>query len=242
MTVVRKSQIELPGPSLGPAGRFPAMRPLDSAPLAFDLGEEEGLFIGYGSVRDPLPYTMQDQYDGPRGIQTFPTLELENRFLKAVFVPALGGRLWSLHDKAAGRELLLSNRDFRPNNLAIRNAWVAGGVEYNIGRHGHDEQTCSPRFAALLEDSDGTPVVRIYDFDRDRLAPFQLDFYLPEDSRFLLLRARVENVSDSLLPMYWWSNLALPMRPGQRVVAPAAEAYAHIYRDGAQPFRERRSR
>ena len=185
MSVVRESQLLLPGPALGAAGRFPAMRPLDPLAFAVNLGEDDGLFIGYGAFRDPLPYTMQDQYDGPGGIQVFPTLELENRFLRAVFVPSLGGRLWSLYDKAAGRELLLSNRDFRPNNLAVRNAWVAGGIEYNIGRHGHDEQTCSPRFAALLDDTDGTPVVRIYDFDRDRLVPFQLDFYLPEDSRFL---------------------------------------------------------
>ena len=68
MTVVRESQLELPGSALGPAGRFPAMRPLDSAPITFNLGEDDGLFIGYGSVRAPLPYTMQDQYDGSRGI------------------------------------------------------------------------------------------------------------------------------------------------------------------------------
>ena len=218
---------------MGNSGRFPAMRELISGRISANLGEEDGLFLNYGMFQDLLPYTMQDQYDGPVMEQTFQAIALENDFLKAIFVPALGGRLWSLHDKIGRRDLLLANRELKPNNLAIRNAWVAGGVEYNVGRRGHDEQTCSPRFTALLEDSDGTPVVRFYEFDRDRCVPFQLDFYLPEQSHFLLLRVRIMNVHDCVIPMYWWSNLALPMCAGQRVVVPCMDTYANLYQSGS---------
>lgn len=232
MTVVRETQLILKGPEIGASGRFPAMLELVQGNFSSNLGEDDGLFVDYGMFHDLLPFTMQDQYDGEVKEQSFQAIELENDYLKAVFVPCLGGRLWSLFDKVGQRDLLLSNHELRPNNLAIRNAWLAGGAEYNIGRRGHDEQTCSPRFTALLEDEDGTPVVRFYEFDRDRCVPFQLDFYLPERSRFLFLRVRIMNVNATVVPMYWWSNLAVAMVPGQRVVAPCAEAYANMYQVG----------
>ena len=137
--------------------------------------------------------------------------------------------MWGLFDKVQQRELLLDNPGFLPNNLAIRNAWVAGGIEYNIGRRGHDEQTCSPRFTAVLQDSDGTPVVRFYEFVRDRAVPFQIDFYLPDKSRFLFARVAVMNIRDEVTPMYFWSNIAVPQLPGCRVIVPAFDTYANVY-------------
>ena len=221
------------GPALGATSAFPAMRNPIKSEIRSALGEDDGLFINYGMFQDSLPYTMQDNYDGEVGEQTFSTAVLENRFLWATFVLDLGGRLWSLYDKVGKRDLITDNPEFRPNNLAIRNAWFAGGIEYNIGRRGHDEQTCSPRFAARLADSDGTPVLRIYEFDRDRALPFQMDFFLPEDSRFLLARMRIMNVNDIVVPMYWWSNIAVPMVKGQRIVVPAMDTYANKYEGGS---------
>ena len=57
---------------------------------------------------------------------------LENDHLRATFLLELGGRLWSLLHKPTGRELLSVNPVFQPANLAIRNAWFSGGVEWNI--------------------------------------------------------------------------------------------------------------
>ena len=221
------------GPALGESSRFPAMRDLIKSHIGSQLGEYEGLYINYGMYDDSLPYTMQDQYDSEIQEQEFNTAVLENRHLKATFVLDLGARLWSLYDKDAKRDLLLDNPEFMPRNLAIRNAWFAGGIEYNVGRRRHDAQTCSPRFAAKLQDSDGTPVLRIYEFNRDRGVPFQQDFYLPEDSRFLLGRMRIMNIRDDVIPMYWWSNIAVAQIPGERIVVPASDTYLNLYDNGS---------
>lgn len=220
------------GPALGEASGFPAMRDLIKSHIGSQLGEFEGLYINYGMFDDSLPYTMQDQYDTEIQELEFSTAVLENRHLKATFVLDLGARLWSLYDKDARRDLLLDNPEFMPRNLAIRNAWFAGGIEYNVGRRGHDAQTCSPRFTAKLQDSDGTPVLRIYEFSRDRGVPFQQDFYLPEDSRFLLGRMRIMNIRDDVIPMYWWSNIAVAQVPGERIVVPADDTYLNLYDNG----------
>ena len=48
---------------------------------------------------------------------------LENDCLRASFAPLMGGKLWSLYDKKAQRELLFANPVARPAYLATRNAW-----------------------------------------------------------------------------------------------------------------------
>ncbi|MEI6297439.1 MAG: hypothetical protein WCO84_07430, partial [bacterium] len=41
--------------------------------------------------------------------------------------------MWSVFAKPENRDLLLSNPVYQPGNLALRNAWTSGGIEWNIG-------------------------------------------------------------------------------------------------------------
>ncbi|MBO4345120.1 MAG: DUF5107 domain-containing protein [Victivallales bacterium] len=225
-----KKRIE--GHRLGAASRFPAILPALKGKVSTSLGEDEGLFIGYGSKSDALPYTMQCDYDGPLEPLEFESAVLENEHLRAEVVISLGGRLWSLYDKDAKRDIILDNHQFLPGNLAIRNAWFAGGVEWNTGSFGHDAQTCETRFAAETADDDGTPVLRIFEFNRDAAVPFQLDFFLPDGSKFLYVRVRINNINDRTVPMYWWSNIAVEERKGARVIVPTDETYGNHYDKG----------
>lgn len=232
MTSLVFEKKKMMGYPLGKDSIFPAMRDPIKSTISAKLDEDDNLFINYGMYSDSLPYTMQDDYDNTEKQELeFDSAVLENKHLKAVFVLSLGGRLWSLYDKDNQRDLLIDNPEFLPCNLAIRNAWFAGGVEYNIGRRGHDAQTCSPRFVAKLKDDDGTPVLRIYEMSRDRLTPFQLDFFLPEDSKFLYLRVRIMNKSNDVVPMYWWSNIAT--KEEGRIIVPTMESYANMYDGGS---------
>jgi len=234
MSTLTFSSKKLFGRAVGESSPFPAMRDALPSTIEARLGEFDGLFINYGMFDESLPYQMQDNYDAEEcRTQSYQSVVLENSHLRAEFVPSLGARLWSLYDKDRQRNLLLDNHELRIRNLAIRNAWFAGGIEYNIGRRGHDAQTCSPRFCATLQDTDGTPVFRVYEFSRDRAIPFQIDFYLPEQSRFLLARVRIMNIRDTTVPMYWWSNLALAEKHGARVIVPAKSTFANYYDAGS---------
>ena len=157
MSELRFEKLNITGRRIGKSSWFPAIRELIKSEISAKLDEDDGLFIGFGMFCDGLPYTLQDDYDSPLEELTFNAAVLENRYLKAVFLPELGGRLWSLYDKENQRDLLLTNTQLLPCNLGIRNAWFAGGVEFNCGRRGHDERTMSPRFAAVVE-GDGFPV------------------------------------------------------------------------------------
>ena len=134
---------------------------------------------------------------------------MENDHLKAVFLPEYGGRLWELWDKNTGKILLYTNDVLRFSNLAIRNAWFSGGVEWNISLIGHTPFTTEPLYTAVTKTEAGAPVLRFYEYERIRKVPYQMDFWLEEEDRFLNCRMRIVNESDQVVPMYWWSNIAV---------------------------------
>ena len=191
----------------------------------FCLDENDGLFINYGSVECAYPYRYQDLYDRAVTEKEYECVILENDFLKAVFMPEFGGKLWSLYDKKEGRELLFENSIVRPCNLAVRNAWLSGGIEWNCGFKVPHAHTCSLISTAHARLDDGTPVLRFYYFERIRAVVVQMDFFLPEDSAFLCCRMRITNPNKEVVPMYWWSNVAVCEKSGDRVIVPANKSY-----------------
>lgn len=225
--------LRMPGADLNGENPLP---PIQAAPdlhnhIQFDesIPEEERAYFGYGRVSGILPYRVQDQYNRRQQPKDFPCAVLENDHLRAVFLPQFGGKLWSLYDKDHQRDLLYVNPVFQPANLALRNAWTCGGVEWNIGMTGHTPYTLSPLHTAVLSLDDGTPVLRMYEWERIRRVSYQIDAYLPADSRFLFVRIRLRNTSGEETPIYWWSNIAIDETPGTRVLAPAQKAFCFGY-------------
>jgi tetratricopeptide (TPR) repeat protein len=174
-----------------------------------------------------MPYLDQDAYSAHEEQQEHATIVLENEHLTATFLPGLGGRLWSLLDRDTGRELLHQNDAIRLRNLALRNAWFAGGVEWNIGMIGHSPFTCSPVHTAALSGPDGEVGLRFFEYERIRNTSFRVDAWLPDDSHELFIRGTVLNAQPTATPMYWWSNIAVPQQNETRVIAPATTAWKY---------------
>lgn len=179
----------------------------------------------FGRPRSMHPYLMQNRYDRNRVETDLDCIVLENEHLRAGFLPQLGGRLWSLIDLVSGRELLYRNAAIQPTNLALRNAWFAGGVEWNVATKGHSPHTASPLHAARVTGPDGVPTLRMWEFERLRRVVFQVDVRLPPGSHALYVHVRIQNPNTEAVPMYWWSNAAVPERSDVRVIAPATRAY-----------------
>ncbi len=193
------------------------------------IPKEDCEFVGKGFKKNCLPHLLQDRYSREIKDRDFEIAVLENEFTKATFSLQYGGRLLSLYSKTHDRELLTVNPVFQPANLAIRNAWFSGGVEWNIGLIGHNPHTCSPLFTARVTADDGTPVLRMYEYERIRKVTYQLDFYLKADNPFLFVKVRIINPFDSDVFMYWWSNIAVDERDDVRVLVPAEHSYRFGY-------------
>lgn len=191
----------------------------------FELGEEDELFVNYGMVEYGFPYKAQDNYTRKLQDREQVTVVLENEYLRATFLPQFGGKLHSLFDKKAGKELLFVNSVVRPCHLGVRNAWMSGGVEWNCGYVGHNAFTCDWMHTARTKLPDGTPVLRFYQYERIRGIVYQMDFFLPEGSRLLFVRTKIVNPQFKVVPMYWWSNIAAPDVPGNRVIVPVNNTF-----------------
>lgn len=186
-------------------------------------------YINKGMIPSMLPYCQQDGYNRERQEKSFNCVILENKYLKATFLPELGGRLWSLIDKTENRELLYKNPVFQPCNLALRNAWFSGGVEFNVSIKGHNPLTCDPLFSQKITMPDGCEGIRMFEYERIRGVLYSIDAWLPDDSKFLFIRPRIENRTGKEIWMYWWSNIAVPYYEHTRVISPAEKTFINYF-------------
>jgi hypothetical protein len=228
MTDLRIESWDIQVSDLGPENPLPQLRSdtvqhiSDASP---DVPEDMIRHMAYGRLPNIMPYPMQDGYT--RGLKTTPVRMgvLENDYLRAAFLLEYGGRLWSLVYKPIERELLYRNKVIQLGNLALRNAWFCGGVEWNIGTTGHTPFTCAPLFVSRVMRPDGIPVLRMYEWERCRQVPYQIDAFLPDGSPVLYVHVRVINPHRVETPLYWWSNIAVPENEKTRVIVPAEAAY-----------------
>lgn len=229
MTELRIEPFVIPAANLGPENPLPVFRdPVADKPVdaeANNIPPEDREGLGWATGSRVLPYRVQDGYDRARDPREFVSVVLENEFLRVRVLPEVGGKVWSVFAKPENRDLLLSNPVYQPGNLALRNAWTSGGIEFNIGQIGHHYHTCETLHAGIVEGPQGDKVLRLYAWERIKRVPYHLDLWLPEGSRFLFIRVRIINPHDHDLPMYWWTNMGVPEDPGGRVITPADTTY-----------------
>ncbi|MEV0583619.1 DUF5107 domain-containing protein [Nonomuraea sp. NPDC050310] len=228
------SSISLPVSPLGPENPLPPLRTLPDPRGGLDTeaaDAEMAAQLAYGHAGSLLPYTFQDGYGRERSERELKTAVLDNGVLRAEFLLEYGGRLRSLVHLPTGRELLHKPPHLQLANLGLRNAWFAGGVEWNLGTFGHTALACAPLHAARVRRPDGVTVLRMYEWERMRRLVYQIDACLPPGSPVLLVHVKILNPFGEDAPVYWWSNAAVPQTPGTRVLAPATSAY-HFSYDG----------
>jgi len=233
-TKLYKETVKMPAVCVGPENPLPhfgGVTDIHANEVKIDdtVPEDERAYFGYGKVANILPYRMQDGYTRDKKMTDLEGWVLENEHVKAMFFPQYGGRLWYLKDKKTGKNLVQHNPVVQPANFALRNAWISGGVEWNLGTTGHTVFTMAPMFTGVSKLADGTPVLRMYEWERVREASYQIDAFLPEDSKFLFVRISIRNTKPDTVPMYWWSNIAVDETEDTRILVPADKAFTFSY-------------
>ncbi|MFF4437413.1 DUF5107 domain-containing protein [Streptomyces sp. NPDC001621] len=232
VTRIRREVLTLPAARLGADNPLPPLRPLDEVHRIDDRDREEmprdmARQLGLEPLAGLLPVRVRDGYGRTREPRRVEALVIENDRLRATVLPGLGGRIASLLHLPTGRELLYRNPVFQPANFALNGAWYSGGIEWNIGATGHTTLSCAPLHAARVPAPDGGEMLRLWEWERLRDLPFQVDLWLPEGSDFLYVGARIRNPHERPVATYWWSNIAVP--EDVRVLAPAEEAWFFGY-------------
>ncbi|MBB4895385.1 tetratricopeptide (TPR) repeat protein [Streptomyces olivoverticillatus] len=233
-TTVRRAVLSLPAAPLGPENPLPPLAApgeahrVDRARLG-PLPDGMARGIGYAPLRSLLPVRRRDDYTRTRVPTDFDAVVIENDRLRATVLPGLGGRVHSLEHKPSGRSLVYRNPVFQPAGFALNGAWFSGGIEWNIGATGHGTLSVAPLHAARVPAPDGGEMLRLWEWERLRDTPFQVDLWLPDGSDFLYAGVRIRNPHHRTVPVYWWSNTAVPETPHTRVLAPADSAWHFGY-------------
>ncbi|MEW6753817.1 MAG: DUF5107 domain-containing protein [Candidatus Latescibacterota bacterium] len=170
------------------------------------------------------PYSMLDDLDPDRQDRTYLALVLENEFLRVTVLPELGGRLYSAFDKTAGREVFYKTGVIKPGLVALRGAWIAGGIEFNFPCS-HNYVTFSPVDWDLCEAEDGTATAYIGAIEHVSRMRWTVGISLAPGRNQVFTDIRLENRTGLPHRYYFWSNSAERVTLGTRFISPLTSGY-----------------
>ena len=166
------------------------------------------------------PYTMQDHFSTTRVDRSYRAVFLENEYLRVMCLPEIGGRIQSVFDKRTGREMFHRNGAVKPGHIALRGAWISGGIEWNRGPAGHTVTSFSPVDVTWVEHEDGAASLVIGNTEMNFRTGWSVRLTLRPGRAFLEERIELFNPTDGFHSYYFWNNTAFPETPGTRFVYP----------------------
>ncbi|MHC4398496.1 MAG: DUF5107 domain-containing protein, partial [Planctomycetota bacterium] len=179
------------------------------------------------------PYTMQDHLSRNKGDRTYKALFLENEYLRVICLPELGGRIHSVLDKTRNEEMFHLNRVIKPGMIAMRGAWISGGIEWNSGPHGHTVTCVSPVEAAVGKNQSGSASLEISNQDKIFRTRWSVRLTLHPGKAYLDEEISIYNPTDGMHPYYFWNCTAFPCHDGTRFIYPMTLGTDH---DGRKFF------
>ena len=177
------------------------------------------------------PYPMQDHLLRTKVDRVYKALFLENEYLKITCLPELGGRLHSVVDKTENKEMFHLNRVIKPSMIAMRGAFISGGVEWNAGPQGHTVTIVSPVDALPGSNADGSAYLEINNQEKIYRTRWTVRVTLRPGKAYLEERIRLANPVDGMHPYYFWNCTAFPNRPGTRFIYPMTLGTDHYGRE-----------
>ncbi len=175
---------------------------------------------GYWEV---YPYALLDRLSDEAEPRQYRALFLENPYLRVMVLPEVGGRIWSLYDKVAGRECLHQPPSIKPALIGLTGAWIAGGIEFNFPI-GHRYTTHQPIWSTLAppheEGEKGT--IWIGEICRRTRMMWMVGISLYPDKAFIETDIRLFNRSELKKRYYFWTNCALSAHEDWKWILPAA--------------------
>jgi tetratricopeptide (TPR) repeat protein len=178
--------------------------------------------------RPVYPYPFLDSLGSEKTNKTWKAVYLENEYLKVTILPELGGHVYQIFDKTLNRDIIYSNPVMKYAMVALRGAWVSGGIEWNFP-DGHTLTTVAPIDYVMRSEADGSAAVAIGDTERVQRMQWQVILRLRPGTRVLESEVTLNN-RRAVPGRYWyWSTAGAPAAPDLRFNYPMREAYPHAF-------------
>ncbi len=144
---------------------------------------------------------------------------LENKYLKIMILPELGGRLQMAWDKIKQRHFVYYNQVIKPALVGLTGPWISGGIEFNWPQH-HRPSTYDPVDSVIEENEDGSVTVWCSEVERMFRTKGMAGFTLHPDKAYLEIKVKLYNRTPHPQTFLWWANPAVKVNDDYQSVFP----------------------
>lgn len=170
------------------------------------------------------PYPMKTEITRNKVPVNYRAVILENDYIQVIILPDLGGRIYAAHDKTNGNyDFIYRNHVIKPGLVALRGAWISGGIEWNFPTRGHTVHTVSPVPYKILEGKDGSVTCVVGSMEWARRMKWSVFTTVYPDRSCFHNRIVLFNPTLTHNNAYYWTNAAVHAWPETRVTFPPAE-------------------
>lgn len=185
----------------------------DKNPMFF----EKRVYQGSSGVVYPNP--VIEKIEDEKKDKAYQGLFLENRYLKVMILPELGGRIQMAYDKIKDRHFVYYNQVIKPALVGLTGPWISGGIEFNWPQH-HRPSTFEPVDFATSENEDGSKTVWINEVERMFGTKGMVGFTLHPYRAYIEIKAKLYNRSALPQTFLWWANPAVKVNDDYQSIFP----------------------
>lgn len=178
---------------------------------------EKRVYQGSSGVVYPLP--VIESVTDEKADRSYTALFLENRYLKIMILPELGGRVQMALDKTNGYHFVYYNRVIKPALVGLAGPWISGGIEFNWPQH-HRPSTFSPVDYHIEVHEDGSKTVWCSEIERMFRTKGMAGFRLYPDRAYLEIDVRLYNRTTEPQTFLWWANPAVKVNDDYQSIFP----------------------
>lgn len=178
---------------------------------------EKRVYQGSSGVVYPNP-VIEKIYDHKED-EMYTGLFLENKYLKIMILPELGGRVQMAFDKIKNRHFIYYNQVIKPALVGLCGPWISGGIEFNWPQH-HRPSTFEPIDYSIEENADGSKTVWVNEVEKMFQTKGMAGFSLHPDKAYLEIKGKVYNRTSLPQTFLWWANPAVKVNDDYQSVFP----------------------
>ncbi|MBO4641947.1 MAG: DUF5107 domain-containing protein [Bacteroidaceae bacterium] len=177
--------------------------------------------------RNSYPYCNFEQFSTVPVQQAWKMVVLENPYLRVKIFPEIGGKVWSVFDKTAGKEMFYDNNAVKFREIAMRGPWTSGGIEFNYGVIGHAPSCAHPVDWRTEVKADGSVSCYIGVLEMTSHSRWCVEINLPKDAVWLRTTSTWYNLTGCYQPYYSWTNSGVTSADDLVLVYPGSHAIGH---------------
>jgi tetratricopeptide (TPR) repeat protein len=172
-----------------------------------------------GSSGVVYPHPVIEKISDEKIEKTYHALFLENRYLKIMILPELGGRIQMAYDKVKQRHFIYYNQVIKPALVGLTGPWISGGIEFNWPQH-HRPSTFDLIDFTIEDHADGSKTVWVSEVERMFRTKGMAGFRLYPDKAYLEINAKLFNRTPFAQTFLWWANPAVKVNDEYQTVFP----------------------